>query len=491
MNITKKITIIFCVCCLAVVSTAMFGCDKTRTVTFVADGQSCLVEELNQANFYIPTAPEKDGYTFGGWYFEESFANRFDINSFKNKSGEFKVYARYVRYWNGLSSKTNFFGDGSEKNPYLITTAEEFYGLSLNVNNGNAYKNKYFRLDADINLNGKSWTPIGNGGKSFGGHFNGNGATITNLKIDANFDNVGLFGSVTGSISNLTVSGEIDITATGVSNAGMVSGYISGNAERLKVQNATLKITSSYGNNVHIGGIFGYVNQSTINLCGSEATVSGVASASSLYVGGLGGYVNNSSVADCTTLGSIDAQLNITKLKMYIGGISGTSVNSDIKCCKTETDISATSLSTDVYGYIGGISGSAISSSTVKGAICKGTMNPNFDGECYSAGIFGKATDVSLDGCLMLGNVVTSGEKSKFSDHIIGSYENVNFNNIYVAGTSSVKVLGVEKSRKTGNSVCYEDAVKESFENKMLGITLKDDTPLSRFIFYGSKLSTL
>ena len=68
--------------------------------------------------------------------------------------------------------------DGSEAKPYIITTTAGLDLLAQNVNAGNNYKNKYFKLGADITYDKNTennFTPIGKSGRPFKGTFDGNG----------------------------------------------------------------------------------------------------------------------------------------------------------------------------------------------------------------------------------------------------------------------------------------------------------------------------
>lgn len=61
-------------------------------------------------------------------------------------------------------------GDGSEANPYIIGSATDFAQFAENTrNNFQNYEFTYFKLDVDINLNDKPWTPT----KEFRGVFDG------------------------------------------------------------------------------------------------------------------------------------------------------------------------------------------------------------------------------------------------------------------------------------------------------------------------------
>lgn len=81
-------------------------------------------------------------------------------------------------------------GDGSKTNPYEIATAEQLAKLARDVNNGNTFRGKYFKLTADIDLSGGIWMPIGKyynygnvNNRLFFGKFDGNGHVIKNMHI--------------------------------------------------------------------------------------------------------------------------------------------------------------------------------------------------------------------------------------------------------------------------------------------------------------------
>ena len=131
-------------------------------------------------------------------------------------------------------------GDGSQGNPYQISTAAQLADLATNVNSGTTYSGVYFILNNDIDLNiaphntGTGWMPIGwyDGFADieypFMGNFNGNNKKITNLFIDDNSRNcAGLFGIINGgSIENLGVE---NVNINGGHDVGGVVGYIYNN----------------------------------------------------------------------------------------------------------------------------------------------------------------------------------------------------------------------------------------------------------------------
>ena len=117
--------------------------------------------------------------------------------------------------WDGAAADTQWYDRQPEADCYTISTAAQLAGLAKLVNEGNSFSNKTVLLGASIDLNGQEWTPIGgtDTGKTFAGAFDGQGQTISNLKITRGLENtgannrVGLFGSGTGAgkIQNFTL----------------------------------------------------------------------------------------------------------------------------------------------------------------------------------------------------------------------------------------------------------------------------------------------
>ena len=86
---------------------------------------------------------------------------------------------------------------------YEIYTIEELKLFRDAVNAGNNFNGQTVKLMKSIDLNNEEWTPIGtNSTVAFRGTFDGNGQTISNLKITKGLantaanNNVGFFNRV-------------------------------------------------------------------------------------------------------------------------------------------------------------------------------------------------------------------------------------------------------------------------------------------------------
>ncbi|MDD6211253.1 MAG: InlB B-repeat-containing protein [Bacteroidales bacterium] len=139
------------------------------------------------------------------------------------------IFSQTVSVWDGIT-KESFIaegnGNGTKSNPFLIKTAAQLAMLADPEGISNVhFEDVWFRLETDIDLNGKEWTPIGTQG-TFMGNFDGNNHVILNLSITNGRDNAGLFGRFEGgSVSNL---GVLSGTVRGGSMCGGLAGDANG-----------------------------------------------------------------------------------------------------------------------------------------------------------------------------------------------------------------------------------------------------------------------
>ena len=187
-------------------------------------------------------------------------------------------------------------GDGSEATPYIIGSATDFAQFAENTrNNFQNYEYTYFKLDVDINLNDKPWTPT----KEFRGVFDGQHHKITGLKVSGADEKMGLFGQLSndGRLSNLHVSGDVENTS---STTYYVAGGICG-------LHGGVITNCSFSGSVRgvglVGGIAGECNGKIIS-CKSTASVFGK------YAGGIAGRNSSGkcSIYGCYNEGVIETE---------------------------------------------------------------------------------------------------------------------------------------------------------------------------------------
>ena len=218
----------------------------------------------------------------------------------------------------------------AEANKISITTVDELLQFAKAVDNGE-YDDKtdaVVSLDADLDLTGVAWTPIGsvfdgdgNLQHYFSGKFYGNGHTISNLDFSENYGKTeypsfGFFSEVYGAeISGLTIQGKLD-----VSNSGYVFfGTVAGVAENSKISDCVSDVSFT-DTDKYINGpaaLCGYAINSTIEHCQNKGNFSVTTDTTSLQMGGIVGVADNSTVQYCANTG------DMTSWTPHTGGIVG------------------------------------------------------------------------------------------------------------------------------------------------------------------------
>ena len=152
--------------------------------------------------------------------------------------------------------------------------------LASNVNGGNTYEGKYFKLGADITYNYEglganesNYTPIGTGSYAFHGTFDGNNKTISGIRIYTTYttgDYKGVFKFVgsNGTVKNVVLANSIfkaKVYVGGIAsrNAGILTNCrVEGTVEILPIDEISL----------YHGGIVAE-NTGTVSGCISAAIV--------------------------------------------------------------------------------------------------------------------------------------------------------------------------------------------------------------------------
>jgi hypothetical protein len=252
-------------------------------------------------------------------------------------------------------------GSGSQADPYLIYTGEEF-----NLVGVFAYDwDKHFKLMADIDLSaysGTAFNMIGSDSAPFTGIFDGNDHTISNFSCTCTgTSNVGLFGYFSGPnsmVKNLKLTWP-DIDAGEGGNVGGLVGSLTGGT----IANCHIDGGSVSGEG-QVGGLVGTSYGGTITDCSSTATVSG-----NYSVGGLVGS-NHGTITYCDSAGRVLGDYNV-------GGLVGT--NGCLDCGQRHDEEPGTIY--DSYSKAGVLG---------TGSNCGGLVGSNDFGEvarCYASGI--------------------------------------------------------------------------------------------------------
>ncbi len=264
-----------------------------------------------------------------------------------------------------LVPMTAFAEENAQSSKTSITTVDELLQFAKAVDNGE-YDDKtdaVVSLDADLDLTGIAWTPIGSTFDAdgtllhyFSGKFYGNGHTISNLDFSENYGKTeypsfGLFSEVYGAeISGLTIQGKLD-----VSNSEYVFfGTVAGVAENSKISDCVSDVsftdTDKYTNGT--AALCGYALNSTIEHCQNKGNFSVTTDTTSLQLGGIVGVADNSTIQYCANTGEMTSWTPCT------GGIVGQLYRGSkiINCYSTGKMVPLGKGNTD-FGGIAGIVG--------------------------------------------------------------------------------------------------------------------------------------
>ena len=260
---------------------------------------------------------------------------------------------------------TAFAEENEQSSKTSITTVDELLEFAKAVDNGE-YKDKtdaVVSLDADLDLTGVAWTPIGSVFAAdgtllhyFSGKFYGNGHTISNLDFSENYGKTeypsfGFFSEVYGAeISGLTIQGKLDVSNSGYVYFGTVAGVAADSKISDCVSDVSFTDTDKYINGTV--ALCGYAINSTIEYCQNKGNFSITKDVTSFQMGGIVGLAQNSTVQYCVNTG------DMTSWTPYTGGIVGQLYKASkiINCYSTGKMVPLGDGKTD-FGGIAGIVG--------------------------------------------------------------------------------------------------------------------------------------
>lgn len=157
-------------------------------------------------------------------------------------------------------------------------------------------------------VTGNTFVPVGTLSAPFSGRFDGHHHTITGLSIYApEQTGVGLFGYVTGQVSNLRLA---DAEVVGGSRVGTVVGKVSSAAASL----INISVDGYATGTDMVGGLVGELMQGTVSSSYAEVNIF---SEGSFYTGGLVGLMTNARLTNVYASGSIFSTAQ------YVGGLVG------------------------------------------------------------------------------------------------------------------------------------------------------------------------
>lgn len=371
-------------------------------------------------------------------------------------------------------------GDSSN-NPYLISSADDFMQKITQLDGGN----KYFRLTRDIDFSGKTLSPV----TKLLGNLDGAGYTINNLNIqidstvdltptDADAYYIGLFQYVYGNISNLKIK-KANVRVDGL-NKRVRLGTLAGGLYSGTITNCTtdgkIQITNAENNNTAwVGGLIGYIENSLVTHCAADVTLD-VKNVDTINCGGLIGRVCGSEINKSYAQGNITIDgSDIASDSTYVdvGGLAGRVVkNDDLDYqSKLQNSYATGNVLCDIRKgkvYAGGLVG-RMYDCTVEFAYAIGEITAkNQTGYAYAAGLIAVVQDSKITNVFSANNVFARGNYQgaetaySFYGHVFASEKNLSLWKLYFDKNASFKAGG------TGTELKWETDFYTGVSNSIL-----------------------
>ena len=405
------------------------------------------------------------------------------ITGINNYTGVLQTTFSIVKPWEG---------DGTQANPYLISTTDQFDALASLTNVGTDMSGLHFRQTADLDYTGKTFASVGRG-VPFKGIYDGLGKSISGVNLIGNTSYVGIFARVGegGEVHNVIVAGTCSFS--GGRYTGAIVGQNEGRVSACSVASTNVIVK---GNNF-VGGIVGQNNASgtvVVDECkasvslsdnsSSERALGGIVGANSGTVYGIfsgtvsgtsivGGVVGHNKGDNAEVSGANHGEIIATS--SIAGGIvgkneSGATVSQSLNTCLMQ-QVSGT---TDAGAIIGQDAG--------------GTASHNYYiGDCLYKGI----NNADVLGQAMRGwpIIETDGDMGfhEYSDPVTGEnrgnwYEDKNGNHHFYGGAGETiyfTLINEEwfKPQYTANGVALSPTTNEYGET-YYSVTMPADTVL-------------
>ena len=213
-----------------------------------------------------------------------------------------------------------------QKTEYDINSAEALAGVSELAAGGNTFAGITLNLTADVDLSGyQPWIPI----EEFQGTFNGGGHKVSNMYVEQNAGQSGLFGYLHYATVRDLVVDQAEVIVP-ESNTHFYQGILAGWALGATVENCgtTGSITVNIGENgdgPHIGGLIGSCKVvDSLRNCWSMADVKTTNPNKDAMLGGLVGQWEDAAagaeIIDCYFGGTIEAAEATSPASGILGG---------------------------------------------------------------------------------------------------------------------------------------------------------------------------
>lgn len=232
----------------------------------------------------------------------------------------------------------------------------------------------------------------------FSGSLDGQGHTIADLKISSASDRVGLFGLISGSVSDIQLD---NISVEGPNQVGGLAGYAVGATFSSVIVSGEIVGTRS------VGGMIGLSESSTVNKSSAKGKVTG-----DDMTGGLVGTGNDCTIAQSFTINQVTG--GVTS-----GGFIGRAINCHIEDSYSQSEVTASDII--VGGFAGEVSNE--SKKTIRNCYSSGEVV----GQEYVGGFIGAVSYDAIHNSFSVGN-----------HDFLGGNKDATLDNVYSLANGSV-----------------------------------------------------
>ena len=416
------------------------GGEKSVSLEFASP--VTLTDEAKSVYFFLPVTGTEE---FAGMYVKLFYGKTVDAATYepfeqKTRNIAMTVTRSMRKHMNFAANGFFSGGDGSDSNPYQISSAADFKAIKAKMEStdpadgyGTFFGSTgvHYQQTADIDFDNEALPSIGiynatpADATPFQGTYDGNNKKLEKFTVSGDVDgSVGLFAYVSNAtLKNIKV---VNASVTGTNTTGILTGRCIGTTlidgcsldggqvtgrnsvgfiahihANVKVKGCSVKdinvVTADSGADANNqGGVVGYAGgNSSIESCNTSGTIQFTGANSGSARGGIVGKLDSTgSVEECTNGAAVtNALTNNT------GGIAGALVNGSISGCVNAGNVTGTA-------YVGGIVGDASSTAVIcfiescrTNATVSGTAN------CVG-GIVGRALNgVVVNSCYAKGSV--------------------------------------------------------------------------------------
>lgn len=364
-------------------------------------------------------------------------------------------------------SVSEFEGEGTAENPFLIKSLDHLILLSDKVNgdteyNGGSgnftytrtYLGKHFALANDIDMEGYRFDAIGNVYKQrFAGSLDGRGHKISGLVVDGGGTNyAGLFGMC----DTLSVLKNIVIDSPKVTSnyysAGALAAFCVGSVENITVINPQVTGAAS-----GTGAVAGIVVGSMRDCKVIEGTVM-----ASGFLGGAVGEVHGG-ISNCSVTGT---KVYITGASSPAGGVAGNILGADASCLSFSGLLSYANLSSDSGQIIGGVVGTLQNVSLEK-SFSSGVIR-GYSNDSQLGGVVGILSSGRVENCYSSGFMQCY---TRMGGGIVGyvqigsSKKTPRVANSYTSATVMIETYQYDRNRCSEVVGLVADGVEAELEN--------------------------